>query len=173
MSRGLFDIPGYQGRYFIDRESNIFSMNSSWKRLHKLKGHHDRGGYIRVTLYDTPHNPHNWLLHRLVAITFLPNPNNLPTVNHINSIRDDNRIENLEWCSRSDNTIHGMKYGRIVHPRGEMSTAPKLNNSLVKEIKLLLASGMYSQRNIAQHFAISQATVSMIHTKRSWEDVSI
>ena len=61
-------------------------------------------GYVRVKL-----NRVDYTKHRLIAIQFIPNPNNLPCVDHINHIRTDNRISNLRWCSYKDNNINKSK----------------------------------------------------------------
>jgi len=83
--------------YLIDRQGNIFSKETKMV----LKQYHNNQGYAYVMIKGKQK-----LIHRLVAKTFIDNPNNLFEVNHINEIKDDNRVENLEWCSRKCNTTY-------------------------------------------------------------------
>lgn len=75
------------------------------------------GGYLMVVL-SSPSKRVNCTVHRLVAKAFLPNPNALPEVNHINGDKTNNSITNLEWCSGSDNLYHAYRTG-LKHKDGK------------------------------------------------------
>lgn len=105
------NVIGYEGLYIIDNLGNVVSLPKyQGRRIHnkykvlKTKINY-KTGYEEVTL--TKNNKgKTLLLHRLLAIHFIPNPKNLENVNHINGIKTDNRIENLEWCTKQQNTKH-------------------------------------------------------------------
>lgn len=103
------EIPGYEGIYYISDLGRVYSHYSQ-KCLKPLTTH---AGYHRVHLCKDG-KTFNASIHRLVATAFIPNPESKPTVNHINEIKTDNRSENLEWATNSEQNIHGTRIKRVV-----------------------------------------------------------
>ena len=109
-----YKLKDYENLYEITKDGNIrridFNViknnNTFSKKLpYILKQNHDKDGYLRVCL-DNGYYKKIYYVHRLVANTFLNNDQNYEQVNHKNGIKDDNRVENLEWCTRSENIRH-------------------------------------------------------------------
>lgn len=93
-------IPNTGGRYSITKDGRVFSNN----RKKYLKGSIKNNGYIYVCLWlGYKHSVH---IHKLVAEAYLPNPNNLPQINHKDGNKMNNHADNLEWCTASHNMRH-------------------------------------------------------------------
>ena len=88
--------------YFAGSDGKIYSQKS--KGFLALKPYTNKSGYYIISI-----KRHTFILHRLVAQTFIPNPDNLPEVNHKNGVKTDNNIKNLEWCTRLENTRHSFR----------------------------------------------------------------
>jgi hypothetical protein len=101
-NESLRDIYGYEGLYVVDRTGNIFSMV---RGRCLLKSWGNGSGYLKVNLYKNGICKKHYI-HRLVAKAFIPNPNNLPEVNHKDGNKYNNSVDNLEWCSRQENIEH-------------------------------------------------------------------
>lgn len=101
-------IPGTEGYIEVSDQGRVRSWLRGTARI--LKTQQDKKGYhrLRVTINRVKHS---YKLHREVARAFIPNPHNLPQVNHRNGNKSDNRVENLEWISNIDNARHAIENG--------------------------------------------------------------
>ena len=114
------DVIGYEGLYQISNlgRAKRFYKNKSEKILKPIKGHL---GYMFYSFCKETKNK-TYRIHRLVALHFIPNPNNYPEVNHIDGDKENYSIENLEWCTRSQNMKHGHTLGLIFIDRANAAT---------------------------------------------------
>lgn len=111
--------------------------------------------------------------HRLLALTFKPNPNNLPQVNHKNGNKRDNGLSNLEWSSKSHNRRHAFKTGLQKNKSGKEHWNSKLTQKDVDEIRRLRNVAGFKLRIIGEWFNISPITVHQIATLKRWNPVPI
>lgn len=120
------DIAGYEGLYQVSNFGQVKSLARI--KTNKLIGEHfvkekimksrlSPSGYLSIGLTKNGKQI-GYRVHRLVAQTFISNPENKAEVNHKNGIKIDNRIENLEWNTSSENTIHALKTGLMIPKRG-------------------------------------------------------
>ena len=96
------DCKGYEGKYQVSNMGRVWSVG----RQQYLKGSQDKDGYLKVHLTAKNGKRKNEFIHRLVALAFLSNPTGLPQVNHKDENKQNNCLENLEWCSTRYNNIY-------------------------------------------------------------------
>ena len=111
------DVVGYEGLYKVSDKGNVYSVARKDSIGRKLGGRilkpcYDRDGYLVVNLCKNGVLKRKYI-HRLVAEAFLPNPEGLPQVNHRDEIKDNNNVENLEWCDSKHNINYGTRNERI------------------------------------------------------------
>lgn len=158
----LKPIEGYDGKYFVSDDGTVFSIKRQGNCGKILSQHENSNGYLRVPL--TNKNVHKQeLVHRLVATAFIPNPDNLPQVNHKDGNKKNNNASNLEWCTKSENMAHASKNGLLNSKPlyGENHHACKISDDEAKEIIRLRKSGVLSHV-IAKMFGVTGSTIRNI-----------
>jgi len=151
------DILEFDGLYKVNEYGEVFKLTN--KGLKKMKNQIDKNGY-QVLTFNFANKVFNRKIHRLVAIHYIPNPLNKRCVNHIDGIKTNNHISNLEWVTHSENMIHATKIG-IANNKGELNPAAKISNIQRKEIKELRLKGKLLTE-IASIYGLSFQHVSTI-----------
>lgn len=166
-------IPEYGNVYEISNFGRIRSISrinkGAWGCSRTLKCklltiRLNKKGYSEVRLA----RKNTRVVHRIVAKSFIPNPNNLPQVNHIDGNKTNNRIENLEWANNSQNQLHAYKIGLQPSRAGEKNSNASITDEEVTNYKLLYNSGM-NVIEISKNTDIPLSKIRAIIYGTSWK----
>lgn len=160
-------IEGYQ-HYFISDWGEIISLKGKLPKM--LSDSQDKDGYPRARL-SSKTSQKSIHVHRLVCQTYLGSCPSGWQVNHVNGIKTDNRLENLEYCSPRTNTAHARETGLKADWQGESHPTAKLTEENVRTIRGLLQAGNLSQTKVAAMFEVSVGNVNHIEAGRRWSHV--
>lgn len=160
------DISGYEGLYQVSNKGNVMSLKGKKPKILKTFANFR---YPRVLLFLN-RKARKFVVHRLVAVAFIPNPLIKPFVNHKNGIKTDNRVENLEWCTSFENITHAIETG-LINIAGENHYKSKLTNEQVLKIRELSSQGMSSRKIATEIGGISQSCVMNIIKKLTWKHI--
>lgn len=154
-------------KYEVSNLGNVKNIKSGL--LKKLTV--NKSGYFMVNLYkDNMCRPEQIAVHRLVAWEFIGEQTSIFHVNHINGIKTDNSIKNLEYVTRQENVSLAWKNGQIKPLKGEDCGKSKLCEISVKEIRNFLKSGL-GQAVIAKKYNVTQANISSIKNNLTWKHI--
>ena len=144
------DVVGYEGLYEVSNHGNVRSLDrtvmvNAHERLYrKLKGNILKPtktiGYCKVTLSKNGKQKY-FNVHRLVALSFIPNPSNFPIVNHKDETRDNNNVDNLEWCTHQYNLAYGSSSKKIAKKLGKKVRGTHLVTGEVIEFPSMMEAG--------------------------------
>lgn len=147
--------------------SNLGRIKSKRRKKHIIMSLVlDPEGYQRIRMMEF-NTQYTRKVHRLVAQAFLPNLSNLAEVNHINGVKTDNRVENLEWCDKSHNMQHALRIGLKVMKGGKDACNVKLTEELVGDIRATAFTK--SNRQWARELGLDKKTISNVRRFKSWK----
>ena len=166
----LIVINGIATHYMISSTGEVKNIKTNEILIPTL----NTNKYFRVAIFVNGVSYKKYI-HRLVAKAFIPNPENKPQVNHINGIKTDNRVENLEWVTAQENTIHAFKSG-LAHAhknrkRGSSHKLSKYTENQIHKVCKLLEIGT-PNTIIFLLTGVKSKYVSRIRTKRCWTHIS-
>jgi len=159
-------IPNYEGLYSVTEDGEVWSHITN----KFLKASTTTNGYPAVTLSHGDYK-RRLSIHRLVAITYIDNTHNKRTVNHIDGVKTNNHVDNLEWATYSENHKHAFKHGlmrisdkcKVIAKRNALKAAygnRKLSLDDASEICEAYATGLFSCRELAIPFGVATKTIN-------------
>ena len=158
------EVRGYEGLYAVSNLGNIFSH----KRGSLLNPRPRIEKRYRIVQLHKNGMTKNYRVARLVAMAFIPNPKNLPEVNHKNGISYEDRVENLEWCTHRENIIHSIRTGLRISAFGEKIGIAVLTDKKVKRARTEYRKG----KNVAElgrKYGVDRKTMRSVVLGKTWK----
>lgn len=173
------EVIGYETLYAVSNLGRIKAFakhidsgkcHRSWDE-HILKCASDQRGYLKTNLAKDGVN-RTVKVHRIVAQAFIPNPDNLPEVNHKDGNKQNNSVENLEWSDRLSNQRHAVKSGLWKPHYGESNGSSKLTKDDVEFIRnnYIPRNSDYGANALAKQFGVHRKTIGRIASYKNWKE---
>lgn len=178
------DVSGWEGKYKVSDRGDVLSVS----RIILSKDHNDKPtkaivdekilkskiektGYVSVTVKDRDRRM-TFRVHKLVAQAFIPNPENKPQINHINGIKTDNRVENLEWCTQVENAKHAVATGLNTPTIGTRHWNHKHSEEDALLVKTEYEGGM-SRKQISKKYGYEYVFVYNVTSGQRWKHIKV
>ncbi len=176
-------IPDFSN-YMVDKEGNVYSKNYNKTGIMKImKQRKNRYGYMQIQITRDDGKRKLMSVHRLVALTFIPKVKGKDYINHKNGIKNDNRVENLEWCTASENTKHSFYITKTqsIEKLKEQALKnieikrknPKLTIEQINEIEKAYSTSKTSHRKLAKKYGCGKTLIGTVLRIRKEERETI
>ena len=165
----IVDIPDYEGLYGVTKEGKVYSYDyGRTGKLRELNQHKNQKGRMQVGLHKTKKGK-VYFVHRLVGLTFIPNPENKSEINHKDGNPLNNHISNLEWATKEENTKHARDNGH--YPSGEKHPGATLTEEEVIHIKELLQQNTI--KGVSEITGVKFSTINHIKSGTTWKALQL
>ena len=161
-------VVGYEGLYEINNKGEIKTIKSG--RI--IKYFKNKDGYLSCKL-SKKSKTKTYLVHRLVAQAFIPNPENKPYVNHKDSNRLNNTLNNVEWCTPLENVKHMIISGRSTYKKGSNNINSKLDENIVISILNIYKNKNVTQRFLSKKYDVSLSAINSVINRKTWKHVDL
>jgi hypothetical protein len=159
-------IAGMENRFEVSNWGRIRTLNTGFIRKLSLLP----SGYLALVYHISPTDRRTRTLYaqRAVALTFIPNPHNFPEVNHKDGNKQNNHVDNLEWCDRKRNVAHAFANGLVAF--GEARLSSKLSLSKVRQVREAYSASNHSYTDLAKRFKVTPSVIGDIVKNRTWRE---
>lgn len=172
-------VRGYENYYEISNCGEIRTIeryvelptHKYLKKQKTLTQFDDGRGYKHVKLYDGKGNPKSFTVHKIVAITFINNPNNYVEINHLDHNKHNNHVNNLEWTTRSENIKHSYLMRDSKTYKGSGNKNSKLTEIQVLELRKEYKSGKFTYKQLSQKYSVGITLIGYIINNKIWKHV--
>lgn len=170
-------VVGYEDRYEVSNLGRIRSLERysthrngrrNFLKQRFLNPWVRRDGYLGVDLYENGKSK-SFLAHRLILIAFIGMRVGKKECNHINGLKTDNRLENLEWVTRSENNLHSCRV--LGHRLGEKNWCAKLNEKQVIRIRREYSNGGVTHLDLARKYRVSKSSIRAVVNRKTWRHI--
>lgn len=171
------DIDGLEGCYQISNFGRVKSLarydySTRYIKEKIMKPSKDKDGYLIIGLQCARKHKKQktYRIHQMVAKAFIPNPFNLPEINHKDEDKTNNHVDNLEWCTTKYNLTYGHRLDCV---KGENNPKHKLTPDQVKTIRSVYIKGdsEYGQSALGRKYGISHVSIASIIKRESWKHI--
>lgn len=164
-------VKGFEGIYEVSNIGRVHHIST--QRIKKASV--TKNGYNYVALWKNNKHKH-MLLHRLIAIAFIPNPLKKSQVNHKDGNKLNNALENLEWVTHQENGVHAYKTGLTRKPPGNNKRGTEVHSAVLNELSVLeirnkFDSGRYTQKELGNMYGVTRSGIQSITRRKTWKHV--